>query len=417
MLERRCALALALLLSACAAPSVPLLPEAAPEAGPFGVSAARRGASVSFFVGMDDYNEASTLPGIQALHRQLAAAPAGPELALLLAADSDVKQDGFRARVTPGQAWGQGFEPLGELQTNRTPDLRNFLAWAGRQAPAERAHVVVNTHGGAYRGVLLDYDGKSGDPAKPTEGLTLQRTVKALAKGFAGGRIDSLTFDACMMATIEAGEALKGTVAVMTGSEDFSMGGSPPWERILAPLATNPRMGGAAFGKTLSAEIVQHGRWGDRGSLTWSAIALDQPFDRLVKEVDRLAGALLVAMETEPDAVRRAASATRPFAIMARYADHYGDFGQRDLVEFCEALETHVKSGPVREDAGRVKAAVAATLVAFEKHPSETMAHGLAIYLPTALKPASRERALAAYEATAFGRHTRWDSFLRALNP
>jgi hypothetical protein len=219
-----------------------------------------------------------------------------------------------------------------------------------------------------------------------------------------------------MMATIEAGEALKGTTEVLTGTEDFGMMGSTPYDELAATLATGKATTGEAFGRTVAEAIIQRGKGGEYNSRTWSALRLDADYDRLVARVDRLAQALLDALKTEPEAVRAAAADTPMFAIMAQYAEHYGDFHQRDLIDLCRSLRRHVKAKAVQAAAGEVEAAVKPVVIAFHKHPSETMANGLAIFAPVGLKANEREAWLKPYRGCVFARHTHWDEFLTALN-
>lgn len=406
------ALATTLLLGGCGELAQPLARQASdtqPDA-----AAAANGINLAMFIGMDDYN-GNTLPGIQETFKQLAAVGSDKRLGIFLSADSDVKNDGFRGRVMPHQAWGQGFIPMGELQTGRTPDLRNFLGWVGKEAPSRTTHLVLGSHGGGHAGIMWDYDG-AGNPQAPSSGLTLQRTAKALSKGYTGSRMESLTFDACMMATIEVGEAIKGTAKVFTGSEDFSMGGSVPWSEVAGTLANGKNTTGKAFGSYLSEAVVQRGNWGARGSRTWSAISLDENYDRLVSKVDRLAELLIKQLKTDAGPVKKAAAETRMFAIMQEYASHYGDFYQRDLIDFCQALRRNTSDPTVLESAREVEAAVKQVVIGFAKDPSESMANGLAIFLPMGLKPEHVPQRLKTYQDSVFARHTQWDEFLFALN-
>jgi hypothetical protein len=372
-------------------------------------------ASLALFMGYDDYapEAKDNFARMKHAHAELAKVGSGDRLDLWLAGDSGVADDSFRAKVTPGQAWmGAGFEALGEVKTNETPALRDFLAWTERAGRPAASHVAILTHGG-QGGVLLDHGGK---PEQPTRSMTVQNVARALAKGHTGGRLDSLTLDACMMMTIEVAEALKGVTAVLTGSEDFAMMGAAPWDDIARPLAEGKARTGEAFGAHVAESIVVRGRWGDLNSRTWSALRLDAGFDRLVRDVDRLAGALLDGLKTEPDAIRGAARRLPMFAIMGQYAAHYGDYHQRDLVGFCRALRVGVKAPAVVAAARTVEDDVAKVLLAFHRHPTETMANGLAIHLPADV-PADRIAArLKDYRGTAFARHTRWDEFLSALN-
>jgi hypothetical protein len=370
-------------------------------------------AALALYVGMDDYTGSDTQPELKKAHGLLSTVGSNTSTDLFMCGDSSAKDDGFRTRITQGQTWGQSFEALGELNTNRSPDLRNYLAWVGRESGTKQLHLAIATHGGGYGGILLDHNGK---PEVPAASMTLQKAYKALSKGYTGGRIPTLTFDACMMASIEVGEALKGTVAVMSGSEDFSMGGSMPWDEIAGALAAGRTPDEERYAKFLTSSVIAKGKWGDRGSKTWSAIALDQRFDKLTRSVDRLSTALIKAMATEPDAIKKAAADTRIFAIMASYKEHYGDYYQRDLVEFCETLDKNVKSAIVKEAAADVKAATQAAVIAHAAHPSESMTHGLAIFLPHGFTGEQGKRKLSRYTDSVFAKHTHWDEFLAVLN-
>lgn len=402
---------LAMVFAAGCAAKTPVLPG---ESGATMAASGRQGAvAFAMYVGMDDYTGSDTEAGIRAAHARLAQVGSGAHAQFFLAGDSQREQDGFRTRISQGQGWRSGFTPLGELKTNHSPGLRDFLNWVGQEAGTRQVHLTLGSHGGAYRGIMYDYDGK---PHAPGGSMTLQKASKALAKGYRGGRLPSVTFDACMMASIEVGEALKGTVSVMTGSEDFSMGGSIPWDAVARELAAGKIDGDEAYAGYMTEATIARGNWGEKGSRQWSAIALDRRFERAVTATDKLATALMRAMKTEPAAVRKAAADTRMFAIMAEYAEHYGDFYQRDMVEFCQALRQHVKDPIVTRAAAEVEAAVKAAVVAHARHPSEAMANGLAIYLPHRKSPKDKSPYSADYEKSLFARHTHWDEFLKALN-
>lgn len=404
-------LAVAAFLAGCAqgVPSAPISTEAG-----FDASARTGGkAALALFVGMDDYTGTDTQSGLKYAHSLLATVGSTAQADLFMCGDSNAKDDGFRTRITAGQAWGQGFEPMGELTTNHSPDLRNYLSWVGQQSGTKQLHLAIATHGGGYGGILLDHNGK---PEVPAASMTLQKAYKALSKGYTGGRIPTVTFDACMMSAIEVGEALKGTVAVMTGSEDFSMGSSMPYDDVAQALTQGRTPTGEAFAKHLTRSVIEKGKHGERGSRQWSAIALDVRFDRLTRKVDRLSTALLKAMATEPEAVRQAAADTRMFAIMASYKEHYGDYYQRDLIDFCQALRKHVKSAIVKTAAQDVETATRAVVLANVRHPSEAMANGLAIFLPHGFTGEKGVAKLKRYRDSVFAKHTHWDEFLAALN-
>lgn len=397
----------ALGLSACAATGNPSLPSAKTPDLNYSVAATHKGVNLAMFIGMDDY-VGDTLADIRETFEQLAKVGSHKTFGIFLSGDSDVVNDGFRTKVLPNQVWGQGFIDIGEMKTGQTPDLRNFLSWAGDQAPDRLTHLVLGSHGGGYSGLMFDYDGAR-NPNAPSTSLTLQRTFKALSKGYAGSRLESVTFDACMMATIEVGEAIKGIAKVYTGSEDFAMGGSRHWAEIAGSLARGESSSSNAFGHAVAAAIVRD----PGGSRTWSAIRLDANWDALVRRVDRMAKLLIAELKTNPGPIRAAASQTRQFSLMAEYREHYGDFFQRDLVDFCQALRKNSQDLAIAKTANDVESAVKQVLVGFQRDQTETMANGLAIYLP---QGKGLQKGFKLYEKTAFANHTHWDEFLLALN-
>ncbi|MDB5100487.1 MAG: peptidase clostripain [Cyanobacteria bacterium RYN_339] len=366
-------------------------------------------AQLEVYYAFDDYHQhgPEQVEQVKALHADLAAAakPDGPRV--FLAADMQAKGTDFRTRVTPGQAWGQGFDTVAELATDHTSALRDFLSWS-EDGSKPRSFLSIHTHGGAKDGLLWDYDG---DPNGESGHVTLQRLAKAVAKGHQGGRVAELNFDACMMASIEVGEAIKGVAEVYSGSEDFSLGDSTPYGRMVSEVQAGRATDGASYGRAMVDAVVHHGNYGaDNGSRTWSAIKLDRGFDQLVKDTDRLAGSLVAAMPREGAAIKQAVKATHNFAIMAKWEKEYGDYNQRDLVELCQLLQRASKDAHVQADARAVEADVKQVLVGFAKHPSETMANGLAIFLPV-----NGGADLKRYRTTSFGRHTRWANFLATL--
>lgn len=395
-------------LSACGQAQMPPLVRMAPTGlQRFSAPAATASGPVNigFFYGMDDYN-GQTQPEVQNLHQQLSAVGSNPRFDLYLSADSDVKGDGFRTRVTQNQPWNdRSFLPVGELDTGSNPALRDFLGWMGKSRPAPATWLNLSSHGGGYRGIMYDYDGNISGPYK---NLSLQQTFKALSKGYTGSRIDALNFDACMMASIEVGEALKGTVKAFAASEDFSFGGSIPWQPILAQMPAGAN--GEVFLRALVDKTIRQGNHGAQGSQTWSAIRLNRDFDVLVAKVDRLADALLRRMKTAPAEVSAAAKATHMFASMAEYASHYGDYYQRDLIEFCQILQRSSADPILQRSAADVIAAVRPVIIAEAHGPKQTMANGLAIYLPL------DGRFDPQYSRSIFAQHTRWDEFLMAMN-
>ena len=86
-------------------------------------------------------------------------------------------------------------------------------------------------------------------------------------------KVDVIGFDACLMAMIETGYALRNTGVVLVGSEELKPGAGWNYERWLRPLADDPAAHAAAdLGKLLVS--AYRDEYGDRDDTTLSAVNL-----------------------------------------------------------------------------------------------------------------------------------------------
>lgn len=155
---------------------------------------------------------------------------------------------------------------LGQQDMTKPDTLRDFLVWGIRNYPAKRYAVVLNDHGGGYRGF-----GFVGESAH----LSLTDLVSAFdgAKNATGASFDLIGFDACLMASVEVAAALQPYGRYLAASEDLEYGGWD-YESILSGLANTPDLDGLALG-TLIADT--YSKSPDRSSdFTFSVTDLQQ---------------------------------------------------------------------------------------------------------------------------------------------
>jgi hypothetical protein len=240
--------------------------------------------------------------------------------------------------------------------------------------------------------------------------MTAEQTAEAIRDGLGGTRLQSLTFDACLMATIEVGEAVKGVTETMIGAEDITV--TPiPWDRITAAAQTPAQREPERFCRLVLDSVQTYRKRPTIETMAFSALRLNADWEILIARIDRLSEALIDALKSEPEAVGRAVLATPRLSLMDETHPYYvGDYYQRDLVAFCQTLQQHVQSPAVRQATVETIEGVARVVIAKATDSSQTMADGLSIYLPT------WPVAMDAYAETDFARHTRWDDFLRALH-
>lgn len=278
--------------------------------------------------------------------------------------------------VPPG--WGAP----GRLPVGRHPErwTRSFFAGV-RRAVFEDADVDE-------RGLL--YDDGSGDCLDMIE----LRTVLEQAAEAAGGPLDLLGMDACLMTNLEVAWEVRHTARVMVGSEETEPGAGWPYEAVLRVLAD----GGDTPTPELAARIVDAymASFPDDPTVTQSALDLGA-LDPVVDACQRLATALLA--DTGPARHERVGEL---LAALRRTRRFYGRL-YVDLAGLCAALGATSTSADVRAAATAVTAAVPrAVLHSGSRAPAESSACGLSVYLPV------DRPALDRYGELDFAKRTGW---------
>ncbi|MPV66155.1 clostripain-related cysteine peptidase [Burkholderia sp. BE17] len=154
---------------------------------------------------------------------------------------------------------------LGQQDMTRPDTLRDFLVWGIRNYPAKRYTIILNDHGGSYRG--FGFVGNSH--------LSLTDLVSAFdgAKKITGASFDLIGFDACMMASVEVAAALQPYGRYLAASEDLEY---HPWDyaSIVAGIASKPDMDGEALGELIANTYFTYTRY--NADFTFSVLDLSQ---------------------------------------------------------------------------------------------------------------------------------------------
>lgn len=286
----------------------------------------------------------------------------------------------------------------GESDTGSSRTLASAVRWAAKDYPAQTLWVDLNNHGGGYYGFGQDDDKES-----------IMR-LPDLAKGLAGaGRpIDVLSFDACLMATVEVAYELRGVARYMVASEDASYALGMNYDQVLGRLGSGAL---EANGEGLAREIVVRAQRKGPQVALFTISALDNSkAEGTTQRVDALAAALSKALPTQREAILRAFKAVKPFHVAGPDAS---DFDHRDLNEVVDQLRLRVQDQGVKAAAEAVKATLFNKngLILFSRAAKEEggVPRGVSIYLPT-------ERQVdPLYRGTSFAKATRWDEFLVQL--
>jgi hypothetical protein len=330
---------------------------------------------------------------------------------------------------------------LGRLNTGDPKNLLDFVRWGVKTCPAERYALVLWNHGQGWddtdiyaderhrrlrplargrvrralfrppvrrmlRGAIRKYECRAillDDDAKDfLDNVELKRVLAASAEA-AGGKLDVLGMDACLMSMAEVGYQIRESAAFTVGSEQTEPGDGWPYDRILRALAKQPELGA----KELSALIVREylASYAPGDGVTQSACDLAGA-DALASAVAALAGALTAALPDEAQRGRILAARSRVQA--------YEVPDNVDLADLCALLAEAMPGTAVAERSRAVVEAVERSYVAAQGSKGTDLAHsrGVATYFPTtAVSPLYARLDWA--QATGWGRFL--EAYLRAV--
>ncbi|MEB3330711.1 MAG: clostripain-related cysteine peptidase [Candidatus Sericytochromatia bacterium] len=287
----------------------------------------------------------------------------------------------------------------GEVNSGSGGALASAMRTAFGSYPSRMRWLDVNNHGGGYYGIAQD--------DRSDAIIRLPQLATALNRGRGARKIDLLTFDACLMATIEVAHELRNTAEVMVASEDSSYALGMNYDTTLAALARGAKPDPAALGRDI---VLRAQRKGNLVALfTISALDLSQA-SRTTQAVDRLGKTLLAAMPTHGSQIKRALAAVKPFYVAG---PDQSDFNHRDLHEVLVQLRERITDRSIQAACAGVQATLfnknGLILLSRAAREEAKVPRGVSIYLPLDGKVDP------IYKNTAFARDTSWDEFLAAV--
>lgn len=127
---------------------------------------------------------------------------------------------------------------MGEAQT-----LTDFLTWGQKEYKSERNMLVLWDHGGgSAKGVCFDEN-------YSFDSLSLTELKRALDTAELNKKFDFITFDACLMATIEVVSVMKDYADYMIASEEIIPGGGMDYKAVCEAFASDSK--DEEIGKTI----------------------------------------------------------------------------------------------------------------------------------------------------------------------
>jgi len=372
----------------------------------------------------------------------------------------------MRKGLTPLPA--NALQDLGELNMGAQQTLADFVAWGQAQYPARKTGLILWDHGDGWRffNTILRHGTPemkqqlkderlrqlgsprvwstntmelgesfelSGLPAIPVEEAVdvphravsnddssggdklFNREVQDALQSVGGGRkLDLVGFDACLMAMVETGFALRNVAGVMVGSEELEPGNGWDYSDWLPRLTVNPAQNAEQLGQAL-VDSYRKTYAGVDSSTTLSAVRLGR-IDALSAALDALADTLQPRLG-QPAFL---ATLTKVRDDCVNYAPGY-DLNGIDLGDFCQALEVATTDSAVKAACQAVRAELSQAVIANYAGRDRVWSTGLAIYFPKSAAFYRADPDAAAYDDTQtvpgeveFIKAHRWDNFLQA---
>lgn len=250
--------------------------------------------------------------------------------------------------------------------------LKSFLKWGIEKYPAENMGIVLWNHGGG------PIDGVCYNEKYDYDSLSLSEIEMALesVSSKMTDKFQMISFDACLMSTIEVANMLSPYADYMIASQQSEPGDGWEYKSVVNALVNNSDIKGDKFGKEIVdgfIKNVKENEDGDDEYATLSVIDLDKIDDLLVsfndvaKNMDNLATNNTVLNQLTEAATESIEVGSGDF-----------DFGLVDLYDYVSRVSELV------DGTETVKAAIN-NVVIYEKHCKDSPnAHGINFYYPIA---------------------------------
>ena len=248
--------------------------------------------------------------------------------------------------------------PQGSMCTPES--LTDFIAWSAENFPADRYLLVLWDHGGGTLG------GFGYDENFPDDTLTLSQMASAVAQS--GVKLDLISYDACLMATLEVGYAFAPSADYLLASEETEPGEGWYYTDALSALSENPAMPTVELGARLIDSYAGYYEAAyDTREVTLSLLDL--------REVPALYEACAAYYDHAEETLQTGQSGFTGLSAARSGARSYGEgeYEQIDLVDYVQ--RTGVTGGEEL-----IRAAFSA--VKYRNDSSLQGSYGTAVYFP-----------------------------------
>ncbi|HLL84873.1 MAG TPA: clostripain-related cysteine peptidase [Longimicrobium sp.] len=251
----------------------------------------------------------------------------------------------------------------GELDTGSPEVLRAAVDYVQKNIPSEHFMLDLWDHGNSWKGI--SYDDRGGDLNMPE----LQQALSGLSK-----KVDIVSADACLMASVEVADTAKAVGADwLVGSEELEPGAGWNYNDLLKRMDKLFEGGKKdVTAEQMSKVIVESYSTGPKDNVTLSATNLTK-LDGLNAKLDSFSDAVLKAGGLQNKTVRDAYTK----------ALRMDDADQMDLGDFAKRLAASTTDVKLKGAANELLKSLADTT--FEKGTKSgkfSAATGLTIYAP-----------------------------------
>lgn len=273
--------------------------------------------------------------------------------------------------------------------------LIEFVDWTRKNYPADHYALYFWGHGWNWHpGYVMRDDTVDSSDNNPDlfDTMDLEELKAALPSiGF----IDMVGFDGCNMAAIEVQLLWHGHATALTHSQEFVYWEGVQYDLVLAELAKNPDINADQLAIYTSQTATE--------DKTWSAVAVDNRFDALLKAVNEWSVALEGGLAQNRKKYDRAFNATRSFWQAPT---------DKDLYDMAYEINRLVSDPTIKRKSQAVMNAVDA-VVLYERHVNAYAdANGITIYHVS--KATQKDKDYIYYRDLDFAQQTGWDEFLDA---
>jgi hypothetical protein len=292
----------------------------------------------------------------------------------------------------------------GEPDMGNPETLRQFLSWGVKAFPADHYAVVIWSHGGGWKYIILD--ATSGTRMSIAGLGSAMNSVAAEL----GRKFDITIFDACLMSLVEVAYQLTNATDYVVASEQSVPYTGFPYDLMLQHLAANPSVSSGDYAHGIANDYYTYYVQSNSKSVL-SITAIDESeLQPLVSSIDNLSLTLIANMAAfYPDVNDARAVAQHQVEGVN------GVFWYVDLHRFADQLALRISDTTLDAQAAAVVDHLGNAIYERHSHNLDGTAYGLGINFPPNLSRYQDKSYLAQnYQDVnlTFTNETHWDEML-----